>query len=140
MWVRCEASRPGNITVWGWVSDGSEGRILTRERFECGDAFGTNGVDRATQFLNAAAEPLQFILGDAVVLRIAGLHIGLFQFLKAPPILASFTRPSVDQPHIKPLSLGAKESEVVDVRSVERANQQNAVVKPLRRLMHQEGR
>src|SRR3546814_8654544 len=44
-----------------------ERRVLARARFEFGNAFGANGVNGATQFLYAIAEPTEFILGDAVV-------------------------------------------------------------------------
>src|SRR3546814_2952648 len=70
IWARCVASRPDNIAVFGRASDGSERRVLARARFEFGNAFGANGVNGATQFLYAIAEPTEFILGDAVVLRL----------------------------------------------------------------------
>src|SRR3546814_2295118 len=85
-------------------------------------------MNRATQFLDAAAKPLQLIVGDAVVLRIAGLHVCLFELFKVRPILAPFTRPSIDQPQIKTLGLGAQEGEVMDVRRVEGADEQNAMI------------
>ena len=48
-------------------------------------------MNRATEFLGAAAEPSELFFCDAVLLRIAGLHISLFQLLEPRPILAALT-------------------------------------------------
>lgn len=57
------------------------------------------------------------------MLRIPRFYIGLFEFLEAGTILAEFTRPRIHQPHVDALCLGAEEGEVVNVRSVEGADE-----------------
>jgi hypothetical protein len=49
------------------VSDGIERRAPARARCKFGDAFGADGVNGATQFLDTAAKPKKFCFGDAVV-------------------------------------------------------------------------
>src|SRR3546814_9668871 len=95
-------------------------------------------VDRAAELFYAVAEPHQFLFGDPVMLRIAGLHIGLFQLLEPCTIFPAFARPGIDQPHVDAFSLRAQEPEIVDMRRVESANQQDAVVKAFRRLRSEE--
>src|SRR3546814_774775 len=105
--------------------------------FERSDPLRADRVDRAAELFYAVAEPHQFLFGDPVMLRIAGLHIGLFQLLEPCTIFPAFARPGIDQPHVDAFSLRAQEPEIVDMRRVESANQQDAVVKAFRRLVHQ---
>lgn len=99
--------------------------------FEAGDALGADGVDGLAEFLDALGEPGEVFGGDAVVLAVAGLDVGLF--------LAGAGGPDISQAGVDPLGLGAQEGEVVDVGGVEGHYQQHAVVEALGRLVEQEG-
>src|SRR3546814_5700010 len=56
-------------------------------------------------------------------------------FRSPRPILAALARPSVNEAHIDPLGLGAQEGKVMDVRGVEGADEQHAMVERFRCLM-----
>lgn len=57
----------GQHPVAARISAGSERRAIARARCEFGNAFGADGVNGATQFLDTAAERLRLIYSDAVV-------------------------------------------------------------------------
>ncbi len=67
------------------------------------------------QFLDAAAEPEQLLFGDAVVLRVSRLHIGLFELLEPCAIDARVARLGINQTHIDTFGLGAEKAEIMDV-------------------------
>src|SRR3546814_3755089 len=70
--------------------------------------------------------------------RISRLHISFLELLEVLAIRFQFARPRIDEPHVDALCLRAKKAEVVDVRCVEGADQQDAMVKLLRRLVQVE--
>src|SRR3546814_9220572 len=51
-------------------------RLFLRGGVQFGDAFRTDLMDDAAKFLDAFAEPRQFLFADLVMLGIAGLGIG----------------------------------------------------------------
>src|SRR3546814_16744529 len=73
------------------------------------------------------------------MLRIARLDVRFLQLFEARSVGLHFSRPCLDQPVVDPLGLGAQKNKVMDVRRVESAYQQNAVVISFRRLMKLKG-
>src|SRR5690606_18980007 len=73
--------------------------------FEFGDFLSTNCVHYATEFLDLLTQPCKFFLAYAVMLRISRLYISFFQLLEPSAISAKFTRPAVNQAHIKTFGL-----------------------------------
>lgn len=72
-------------------------------------------MDDAAQLLDLAAKPFEFFLGDAVMLRVAGLDVSFLEFLEARTVAAGLARPDPGEPRIDPLGLRAQEAEIVDV-------------------------
>src|SRR3546814_17328582 len=72
--------------------------------------------------------------------RRSRLHISFLELLEVLAIRFQFARPRIDEPHVDALCLRAKKAEVVDVRCVEGADQQDAMVKLLRRMVQVECR
>ena len=95
-------------------------------------------MNDAAQFLDLLAEPLQLFLGDTVMLRIAYFHIGLFELFEARAVALRFARPDIGQARVDALSLGAQETEVVHVRRVEGADEQDGMVETLASLVQVE--
>ena len=85
-------------------------------------------VNHPAKFLNLFAEPFKLFLGDAIVLRIARFDVGFFELLEARAVLPRVARPDIGKPRIDPLSLGAQEAEIMHVRGVESAYEQDGIV------------
>src|SRR3546814_5704504 len=85
-------------------------------------------MDCAAKFFDAIPEPAQLFLGNAVMLRIARLHIRFLELLEVLAIDFQFARPSIDQPHIDALGLGAQKSEIVD-RSEEHTSELQSLMR-----------
>ena len=69
--------------------------------------FAAYFVHDAPEFLNLFAEPSQFFFSDPVVLAVACLDVGLFEFLKQCPLLAIVCRPDIGQAAIEAFGLSA---------------------------------
>src|SRR3546814_8592713 len=89
--------------------------------FELRDAFAADRLDDARQHRYALAEPVQLFLRDAIMFRVARLHIGFLQLLEHCAVTLMLARPCVKQARLDILGLCAQESEVVDVRRIEAA-------------------
>ena len=81
--------------------------------FKLGDALRTNCVNDAPKLLNTRSEPRQFFLANAVMFRIACLHICFLELLEPRPVGTKFARPAIDKAHIKTLSLGSQKAKIV---------------------------
>ena len=64
-----------------------------------------NHLNGTTKLLHARAEPSQVLDADAIVLRVARLHIGFRELFKASAVGAGVARPNVDKACIDSLSL-----------------------------------
>src|SRR3546814_20278695 len=72
--------------------------------------------------------------------RVARLHIGFLQLLEHCAVTLMLARPCVKQARIDILGLCAQESEVVDVRRIEAADEQRTMIVAFSRLMRQKDR
>src|SRR3546814_19224015 len=72
--------------------------------------------------------------------RVARLHIGFLQLLEHCAVTLMLARPCVKQARIDILGLCAQESEVVDVRRIEAADEQRTMIVAFSRLMRQKRR
>lgn len=86
------------------------------------------GSDPASGAGDWSGKPDEVRFGDAKMLRVAGLHISLFQFLEPRSICFQLARPSIDQAHVEPLCLRPQEAEIVNMGRVEAADQQDAMI------------
>lgn len=102
------------------------------------DVLLADDLHSAAEFLDAFPQPGQLLVTDPVVLGIARLHIGFLKLFEASTIGACVARPSVDEARINSLGLRPEEAEIVNVRCVESADQQHAVVQKFRSLMEVE--
>ena len=89
--------------------------------FEHLNTFQTHRFDDARQFFDALAKPCEFVGVDPIVLRVSGLHIGVFQLLEARPVGAPLSRPCVDQARVDPFGLRPQERQIMNVRRLCRA-------------------
>src|SRR3546814_7229413 len=80
------------MRISDWSSD-----VCSSDLLKLRDALGADRMDRAPQFLDTIAEPEKLILGDAVMLRVARLHISFLELLEASAICPRLARPGVDQ-------------------------------------------
>src|SRR3546814_2589126 len=63
------------------------------------------------------------------MLRVARLHVSFLQLLEECPLAACIRRPSIDQSSVEPLGLSAQEADIMHMRRIEGADQQNTVVR-----------
>src|SRR3546814_11507429 len=68
--------------------------------FELRDAFAADRLDDARQYRYALAEPVQLFLRDAIMFRVARLHIGFLQLLEHCAVTLMLARPCVKQAQI----------------------------------------
>src|SRR3546814_3477123 len=61
--------------------------------FELRDAFAADRLDDARQHRYALAEPVQLFLRDAIMFRVARLHIGFLQLLEHCAVTLMLARP-----------------------------------------------
>src|SRR3546814_16908790 len=73
------------------------------------------------------------------MLRVARLHVSFLQLLEECPLAACIRRPSIDQSSVEPLGLSAQEADIMHMRRIEGADQQNTVVETLDCLMELDG-
>ena len=92
-------------------------------------------MHHAAKLFDALPKPFELFVRDAVVLRVARLHIGVLELLEPRAILLKLARPDIGQTRIDPLGLSAQERNIVVVRCVERADEKDAMVEPLGCLM-----
>ena len=78
-------------------------------------------------------EPVQFVIADLVVWRVARTHIGVAQEVEAELLEPCRTRPCRDQSLFDPLAVRTQDSQFVRLRASQR--QQDTVVIAFRRLM-----
>ena len=89
---------------------------------------------------DAFDQPAEFLRGDRIVRRIAGIDIGAAQQFEGTLRKADFARPGGDQRRGPPFRLRRQERELVGFGAVEGQHQQCAVVQSLGRLMKVIGR
>lgn len=77
--------------------------------------------------------PVQFVIADLVVWRVARTHIGVAQEVEAELLEPCRTRRCRDQSLFNPLAVRTQDSQVVRLRASQR--QQDTVVIAFRRLM-----
>lgn len=92
-------------------------------------------LDDFAEGLYTLPEPGELVLGDAIMFGVARLDVGFLELLEPRPVSLGLARPDLDQARIDPLRLRPQETEVVDVRGVEGADQKNAVIIAFRRLV-----
>lgn len=73
--------------------------------FRLGDPLASHSVDDAAELLDLLAEPREFFLADAVMLRVARLHIGLLELLEHHALLAVVLGPDIHQAPVDEVGL-----------------------------------
>ena len=115
---------------------GIRAAVTQRRKFELGcraplkrlNALQADRRNDACELFDALTKPSKFLSGYAIMLEIAGLHVGIFELLEHRAFLARVHRPDIRQPSIQPLRLGPQKREIVHVGRVECADQQNTVI------------
>ena len=87
------------------------------------EPLGADRVNGGAKLLDMAGEPFELLGRDAIMFRVAGLHIGFFKIFEPCAVDPQLAWPAVDQAHIETLSLRAKEYKIMNVRSIESADQ-----------------
>lgn len=74
----------------GELTSGPSGLVELR------DALRANGLNYRSKFVHACAEPFKLLFRDSIMLRIARLDVGFFQFLEAGTVRLYLARPRTD--------------------------------------------
>src|SRR3546814_17440872 len=86
-------------------------------------------MDNAAEFLDAFAEPRQFLLAYLVMLRITSLGVGFFPFLEHRAFAAIVLGPNPIEAPIEPFCQRSPVGDIVVVGSVEGQTQKDAGLK-----------
>lgn len=84
--------------------------------------------DERPQGADAVDQPGQFLVGDLVVRGVASVDVGAAEQFEAALFEAAAARPGLDQPRVRLFALRPQEAELVGLGTVERPDQQEAVV------------
>ena len=93
-------------------------------------------MHHSAKLFDLLTEPLELFLGNSVMLRVARFHVCFLELLEPRAILTVVARPDLSETMINPLGLSAQETQVVDMGSVESADQQYTMIQAFRSLMH----
>jgi prophage regulatory protein len=143
--VRCAGWRESSIEAWlknpiFYSADDTDAwslrsALLGDLAFKLRDPLGTDRMDGAAEFLDLGAQPFELLGADAIMFGVARLHIGILELLEHRPLLAALTRPDIEQSIVQPLGLGAQKAQIVIMRSIEGADQKDAVIEAFRGLV-----
>src|SRR3546814_16229094 len=65
--------------------------------------LGADSMHDASQLLDLPSKPDQLLVANAIMLRVARLHVSFLQLLEECPLAACIRRPSIDQSSVEPL-------------------------------------
>src|SRR3546814_12621906 len=91
--------------------------------------LGADSMHDASQLLDLPYKPDQILVANAIMLRVARLHVSFLQLLEECPLAACIRRPSLDQSSVEPLGLEASGADIMHMRTINSAKQRKPVVK-----------
>src|SRR3546814_15719323 len=83
--------------------------------------LGADSMHDASQLLDLPSKPDQLLVANAIMLRVARLHVSFLQLLEECPLAACIRRPSIHQSSVYPLALMAQEAEIMHLGRIEGA-------------------
>ena len=98
---------------------------------ECVYALLAHGPDQALKQLDSGAEPFKLFNGNSIMPRISCLHIGGAQQLVCAPLRLRLVGPHLGQPRLQLLRELAEPVQAMRFWTVERADQEDAVIEAL---------